>query len=845
MIHISNHSLVLSISPLALASALVFAQPAFAQAAGAADEDVGDTIVVTARKREEDILDVPVTVTAMTAEDLDVRGVTSMQNLAASTPGININDSSSGHADRGFQQVVLRGFTPVTTLATTTSLFIDGVAVSSPSAFTAISSPARIEILKGPQSAYFGRNTFAGAINVVNKEPDAGWSGSLMASGGTRQNYRGRAVLEAANDPESLGFRATVDYFTKNGSWRNAAPGGGTLGDQSTLSGTLLVVLKPTDRIKIKGFAMASRDRDGAPANARLVTQDVKAANGTVILRNQSNCTFPGSISGIQATSVAPATPNRGICGTVPRLINPISANVNNDSVLRTFLYSFPENRMVAPEKGVQEFGLLRQYRHYHVTAEFELSDAITATVLAGYNKEYWNTMIDLDGFDGSLLTVGNPGVQAAAPRGYYDFPFLVERRTSDKSAEARFDYDFGALRGVAGVSYLDAKLQTGSRGSVVMPLTGTPIFGSAGPPAGLNRNKTTGFFFGATYDITDAFSISAEGRYQIDKLIVFARPGVNTVVNSSALIPAGTYAPGSVLAQAKFKTFTPRVIVNYDINPDMMVYASWAKGVNPSQFNANILSLTDAVQQSAVAAGARIAVEPEKITNYELGLKGTAANGAVRYALSGYFAQWRKQINSITILAPNPANPGTPFLVNAFQNSGTVDLKGVELETSWKANDLITLEFAGAVNDTNIKNFFSVALSQLTGIFDYSGKEMPYTSKYSFNIGATVGREIDAWDGKWFVRGDWSYKSGTFSGQANTAKSRARNVVNMRAGISKGPMSLEAFVTNVFNDTNYTSLIDQTLFDPSLPNGVRANAALFVNLPDKRTAGVQVKFEF
>ena len=115
--------------------------------------------------------DVPLTVTALTAESLEVRGVATMQDVASSTPGININDSSSGHADRGFQQIVLRGFTPVTTLATTTSLFIDGVVVSSPSAFTSISSPERIEILKGPQSAFFGRNTFAGAINVVNQTP--------------------------------------------------------------------------------------------------------------------------------------------------------------------------------------------------------------------------------------------------------------------------------------------------------------------------------------------------------------------------------------------------------------------------------------------------------------------------------------------------------------------------------------------------------------------------------------------------------------------------------------------------------------------------------------------------
>ena len=161
---------VASVSAISMMAALGVAMPAHAQSAAEADApQMAGEIVVTARKREENLLKVPVTVTAMTSETLEKRGVVSMQDLAASTPALNINNNSSGHADRSFQQIVLRGFTPSTTLATTTSLFIDGVAVSSPSAFTAISAPERIEILKGPQSAYFGRNTFAGAINVVNK----------------------------------------------------------------------------------------------------------------------------------------------------------------------------------------------------------------------------------------------------------------------------------------------------------------------------------------------------------------------------------------------------------------------------------------------------------------------------------------------------------------------------------------------------------------------------------------------------------------------------------------------------------------------------------------------------
>ncbi|HWU01734.1 MAG TPA: TonB-dependent receptor plug domain-containing protein, partial [Novosphingobium sp.] len=250
------------------AAAPALAAEAPAPAAAPADAGEPGAIVVTARKRSEDILKVPVTVTAMTGAALEQRGVVSMQDVASSTPGVNINNSSSGHADRSFQQVVLRGFTPSSTLATTTSLFIDGTPVSSPSAFTAISDPERVEILKGPQSAYFGRNTFAGAINVVTRAPSDSWQGSVTGMVGTRDNWRLQGSIEGPILGDVLTFRITGDKFSKSGSWVNNAAGanGQTLGDQSTTTATALVVFKPSPRFTMKAFIMRNEDVDGPSA---------------------------------------------------------------------------------------------------------------------------------------------------------------------------------------------------------------------------------------------------------------------------------------------------------------------------------------------------------------------------------------------------------------------------------------------------------------------------------------------------------------------------------------------------------------------------------------------------
>lgn len=818
-----------SLTVMAFVASLGVATPAFAQEAPqAAEENEPGAIVVTARKREENLLKVPVTVTALTSEALDKRGVVSMQDLAASTPALNINNNSSGHADRSFQQIVLRGFTPSTTLATTTSLFIDGVAVSSPSAFTAISAPERIEILKGPQSAYFGRNTFAGAINVVNKTPSGDWGGTVTGMVGTRDNYRLRGEVEGSIIGEALTFRLTGERFSKSGSWTNASDGS-TLGDQSTNSASLLLVAKPTEQLTMKVFGLISRDKDGPSAQTRLLAYDIKDAAGNVVYKNQSNCTLTGNSVGVSGFGTA--TSNPFICGTLPGLINPVSMNTANDSITKNFL-AIPQRRIVPSKDGVDGYGLLRNYQHLHTAIDYELNDMLSASVLAGYNHEEWTTMIDLDGNDTSMIA------SASNPRGFFDFPFLIERRTEDYSVEGRLSLDTGPLRAVVGVSYLNAYIIQGQGGGTAA-LTQAVL-----TPGGKNISKTFGAFYGLTYDFTDTFSLSLEGRYQVDTLEAHASTLGQTVV-SSAYVPAGTYAPDQLVAKKTFKNFLPRVIANWQATPDTMVYASFSKGVNPSQFNSSIIAQTARVQQAAVDAGITLTVDPEKITNYELGLKGRALNGNLRYTVAGYFAQWRNQINAILLTIPDAGSATGTSFVNGFSNSGTVDIKGLEVETSLKVNDLITIDAAGAFTDTNIKDFRSTQVSKLTGIFDYSGKEMPNTSKWSANVGVQFGGDLPSVDdGRWFLRGDWNFKAGMWSSQANTTRTADLHLFNLRTGISKGNASLEFFVNNVFNNKTYTSIADNYVIDQTLSR-LGNFSAILVGLPELRTAGMQIKISF
>ncbi|HWU01733.1 MAG TPA: TonB-dependent receptor [Novosphingobium sp.] len=820
-----KHTLLtaLPVSLVALVASLAAAPAMAADTAQAApDEDAG-AITVTARKRSEDILKVPVTVSAMTAAQLEARGVRTITDAVAASPGININNNSSGHADRSFQQISLRGFTPVTTLATTTSMFIDGVPVSSPSQLTAITDPDHIEILKGPQSAYFGRNTFAGAVNVVNKAPTGAWGAEAEAMIGNHANRAFKGTIEGSILRDLLTFRLTGSYMTKDGSWRNSD--GSTLGDQSSRNGTLLVVAKPTDKLTIKLFGMLGVDDDGASAQTRLLANNIYGANadgtlGSVIYKSQANCTVNG---------------NPWLCGTLPAMANGVSSNTTISSAMRSQLNSL--RTMLNPNDEVQHYGLLRHTQHAHAVIDYTFSPHISLEILGGYNHETWSNLIDLDGFNSTQEAALNYST-GAYYTGNWDYPYVVDMKNRDWSTEGRLSYNFGSLHGVVGVSYLEAQSQQALGG----PGTTGPSYGlgtSANGYGGVSKTKTFGAFFGITYDVTPKLSASFEGRYQIDTIAAYNSPQ-STVIASSDYLPAGTYAPNALLGQQSFNNFAPRLIVNYQVNPGLMVYASWAKGVNPSTFNSSIITYAANIQATAKAAGIPLYARPEKVTNWELGVKGKTHDGALRYTGALYYAQWTDQVNSLTFAVP--LDNGTVGLYSGYANTGAVDLWGLEGDVSWKVNRLITIDAAAAYNASRIIRYVNNQYTTLYGISSFYGKEMPNMSKYSANVGVTFGGDVRGMtDAKWFLRGDWNFKSGMWVDQANITRTPDLHLFNARLGMSKGKISGSLFMNNIFNNHTYVSAADNWTIEPTYSH-FGSYSAVQVGLPDLRTFGVQLK---
>jgi iron complex outermembrane receptor protein len=836
----SRTAIIAGILPLSM-----LAIPAYAQdATASADETISqDSIVVTARRKSEDILRTPITLNALTSEELVAKGAATIQDIAQSVPGMNVQNAATtgGRADRSFTSIQIRGFVPSTSSAQTASIFIDGAPVSVATALQALTNPERVEVIKGPQSALFGRQTFAGAINVVTKASSDRLSGGGSFSIGTRGNYDIQGEISTPIIEDVLGIRVSGRYVGKNGSYKNAGNRSETLGDQSTLTGSVAIEFTPTSSLTFKAFGLATELDDGPAATGLIAANTIPG-----VTVGQSNCRVRTS---------------NWFCGVAPKLsaLTP-AANTNTSPALDTFLnlkngQPYVNNlgtgagtvgRVLSPDESVDGYGLVNHFRHVHLNIDWELGDSGFALhSLTAYNSEKKAELADLDNTYSTSLVGARPGITYPI-EGYYNFPFMIQAKSHDFSQELRSTFENGGpVHASLGGSYLYSKAQSDS---------GSPFLGSL-TYGGIAQSRTYGVFGSLGYDFSDQFSLSADARYQIDKLYAFAgQTGFIDRINNV------TIAANDLITSATFKTFLPRVIGQFNWDSRNMIYASYSKGVNPGAFNTTFpASAEPQVRAMAAELGFQVAVQPEKITNYEIGAKGRLFD-KVTYEVAGFYALWTDQIQNQSISfnkLPNSAVPvdqqggpaavGSPLQVTANVNSGRVRVYGAEASFGIKVAEGLDLDLSGAyvetyilsANNTTVSNFYYGIPNA-----SFRGKENPYVSKWSGTASLAYEKPIkDELMG--FGRADFSYKRGGWADINNTVRAPDLTQLNMRAGVKNKTFTAEAYVTNVLNNKAYYNISSQGLITAVTPAGTGAYGALVAQLRDLRTAGVRFSVNF
>jgi iron complex outermembrane receptor protein len=205
---------------LASAAALLCTTPQHvsAQAEGFAGLE---EVIVTARKRDESSLDVPVAINVFTAEDIAAAGIERPEDFIGLTPNISLVQTQN----QGTSFITVRGISQARNSEPSVAVLIDGVAMANPSQFNQeLVDIESIEVLKGPQGALYGRNAIGGAIIINTKAPTSEFESNLMVGYDSGPGYRARASVSGPIT-EDLRYRANVSYLDTEGYIDNALLG--------------------------------------------------------------------------------------------------------------------------------------------------------------------------------------------------------------------------------------------------------------------------------------------------------------------------------------------------------------------------------------------------------------------------------------------------------------------------------------------------------------------------------------------------------------------------------------------------------------------------------------------
>ncbi len=772
-----------------------------------------EEIIVTARKREENLQEIPVAITAISASDIleaDIVGLEDVSNLAAGFYFFNQGQNQPGRYNtqlrfRGLNQAQ---FSPS---FETGALFVDGVYVLNGGTSLSMMDIERVEVIKGPQAAYFGRNTFGGAVNFITRDPSMEeFSGEVGLSLTHRSRTELTGIVEGPLIDGKLAGSLSARYYDKEGHY--TATDGGALGDENTWAVNGKLVFTPTDALTVKFRAAYAEDDDGAPAQAYIAGRVNDSCNGRRVVANSGEV----------------ANPINFICGVVPDINSAVavrgSALVDGNTILPPGLTEGYANQPLPPGVPVlDEIGLLRETLRLSAHLTYDFANDYSLDFVYGLNDQKANFVRD---FDLSGFSNGYSG----DPQSLEDTSFEF-RLTSPQD---------GKLRWTVGVNYYEQEFTSSLAGGEfyfncfgIMPGNTNSPCATAGP-GGPNINigpfgntfgqsdeaEVLGIFGAIEYDLNDQVTLTLEGRQQED-----------TVIKGGASSPDGL---GTGSREIEFKEFLPRAIIRYQPNDSNTLYASYALGVVPGDINQRFLDANDQERAQNLAAfpGLAESLPQEELTSFELGWKKTLFDGAAYVNTSVYFSEWtgikgRSSVavnETCTVADVTNGAPGCTFpgvvggvstrmiedppgsgtfspLLNARNVllDGDADLWGFEIEAGGQINENWTVDVNLGYVDTEYTRYIFNFGEAIFGFSDMRGNSVPRVPKWSGSGTTTYRWDINPTTGGFF-RADVNYFGKTFTDERNLAWMADYTIVNVRGGIETEKYRAEIFVNNLFD---------------------------------------------
>ena len=776
-----NMQFKLSVGICALAAGLSFS-PAYAQQDdGQSSEDVDpNIIIVTAQKRAQNVQDVPIAISAITGDYLVSRDITSIDGLGAIAPNVKFE---RGPGSTTIAQIAIRGsvtINPAVTWEPAVGLYLDGVYIAkNQGAIFDVADLARIEVLRGPQGTLYGRNSLAGAVNLVTAKPSGELGGKLELSYGNFDYKRAKAVLNLpALGP--LSIKLSGQLAKRDGFYKiidNPFPAAAPFVQPSTS--------KDAQSLNSKSFM----------AQARLEASDVLTFDYSYDYNNNKQRPAPG-----QLLSVTPGS-----------IFDPTSAAYIG---IPLALYANP-NRQDTVSLNADPFQEQSRTYGHALTATLDLGSAELKSITA-YRDLHFIDSLELD---------GSPIDIATTTRDTNMNSFSQELQLTGSAADSRLNYVLGGF-------YYREKAGT------VNPQR---FFGVFGPGASQFKSSyasnTSAYAVYAQADVavTDALQLTLGARYTEEsknisrQLLVLGGPTPIVVAD----VKFGD------LPKAKFNNFSPAATLAYQINPDVNVYARFAKGYKSGGFNGETNNFV------APTAGCPTGTpelcnpyRPEKVDSYEVGIKNMLADGALILNIAAFYDK-HKDIQLSVFDATGAA-------ASTVLNAAKATIKGIEVEAVIRPSDSLAVNASFAYLDAKYDSF-------LDGGVDVSNnRAFPHTPKYSAAVGVNWRAAEGDW-GRFNIVGDLNMVSKYYTfpyalrpeavpaQSAGDSQSPGRVTVNMSATLSDlnlggTELRISAWVKNLTNENALTNFID---FGPGF-GGLRLG---YFN--DPRTFGLTAGVEF
>jgi iron complex outermembrane receptor protein len=688
---------------------------AAAEPAQAARVEILESIVVTARRREEPLQDTPIAVTALSAEALERQQITATTDLDKVAPNLQFHSYGTLTGNNSAAQVFIRGIgqtdaTPAVDPGV--GIYIDevymGRAVGGAMDFRDI---ANVQILRGPQGTLFGRNTIGGAVLLTTNAPGEGAGSSVRVGLGEDNLHELFGAFDLPiNDAWaarlSLGGRERDGYVTR-------VADGADLGDEKMYTGQVALRWKPSDALAftLRGD-YTKEDENGSPFVFRTMNEGATFVGAASISAGCPNILDPfpppllvGPLADPRCGNDAQALGSFTNGGTYPassELENRGASLVVRWDVNETLAFkSITADRRLdwSGTRDADNTPLLILHTNYTSESEQfsqELQALIDSERLDGVVGLYY---FDEDSFDRLLVPLGNPGTS-------YD----TQRVSMDAEARAAFtEWTFkltDALSATAGVRYteetkgLQAIMFNVSPATATEPPAPTALCPFAGPPP-----TQTGCLFIST------------NRFE-----------------------------------REFSSTTASASVQYRFNPRLMTYLSWSQGFKSGGFNQRY--------NAAPPGNAPISFQDETAQSWELGFK-TDPTDSLRINVAVFSTKY-DDIQMTYRLGV------VPLLFNA----GVASIDGGELEIAFSPAADLQLDASVGYLDTKFDSItapppFGPVTPTATATL---ASQLPFAPEWQGHFGISYRLHLSP---KWSLtpRADVSYTDEQFFDAGNSAE--------------------------------------------------------------------------